>query len=60
MANWKSFGRRTAWLRLVMKTLAVRDISDASRSYYAIYNSYMAPRVQYVRLPRSLSVSSGS
>ena len=32
MANWNSFGSRTAWLRLVMKTFAVRDMSPPEAS----------------------------
>ena len=32
VANWNSFGSRTAWLRLVMKTFAVRDMSVASEA----------------------------
>ena len=35
--NWYSLGSRTAWLRLVMKTLAVRGMADASDGQYAIY-----------------------
>ena len=44
--NWYSLGRRTAWLRLVMKTLAVRGmVAGTSASHYAIYRAYMAPRI---------------
>src|SRR5258705_5528325 len=43
-----------------MKTLAIRGMAETSHAHYAIYESYMASRAQYVRLPGSLSVSSGS
>jgi hypothetical protein len=59
--NWYSFGSRTAWLRLVMKTLAVRGMTVKNlHRYYAIYLSYMAPRAQYVLRPRFSCGSSGS
>ena len=32
VSNWNSFGRRTAWLRLVMKTLAVRGMAETSHA----------------------------
>src|SRR5438093_4831661 len=57
--NWYSFGSRTAWLRLVMKTLAVRGMIKSLRWHYAIYLTYMAPRAQYVSL-RSRSWSSAT
>jgi len=41
--NWYYFGSRTAWLRLVMNTLAVRGMSTPS-SWYAIDVRIRQPR----------------
>jgi hypothetical protein len=60
VANRKPFGRRDGLATVAHEDLGGAAHSGTVRNQDAIYESYMAPRAQYVRLPGPLSGSSGS